>query len=316
MQYTCVTSLPLPPYTVNVDELVNSPLADQSYQEAPHKCKVTLLLGNVLLVGPQGSGKTSLLRSLTGEPFRLVEPPSSQMTIEDGYHAISGSPEWSVSTAGLMYEDELVRIIVEDLLKHAFSQHTINGRGNSRPLPLPAMTPPENTPPPLPPRRVHSFSEAHGRSTLTASTELVSHRLSGSYDAITSHDPHHHLTSVGERSQPLANGDGAGESPKLSRNNRKHLFGKLLSSSFRAKGHHARSTDIHSTNSDSTYRREQQIELSAIPDTPPPAYQSSLPEGLIVKIGRCLRESSGGPLPSRHYGKLIDTPGTVTTCDV
>ncbi len=283
-----------------MDELVNSPLADQSYQEAPHKRKITLLLGNVLFIGPQGSGKTSLLRSLTGESFRLMEPTSSQIAVEDGYHAISDTLEWTVSTTGLMYEDELVRIIVGDLLKHALSRPP-NVRGNSRPLPLPPT--PDNTPPPLPPRRVHSFSEAHGRSTLSASTELATHRLSGSYDTISS--PSHPSTSLEDRVQPLANGDGV-DSPKLGRSNRRRL-GKFRVS-FRSRGHASRNNDVRHTNFDSS-RHEQQI--SPAPDTPPP-YVSSLPEQLIEKIGSGLRESAGAPLPSRHYGKLIDTPGNVT----
>ena len=279
---------------------MNSPEADKSYQEAPHKRKVTLLLGNVLFMGPQGSGKTSLIRSLTGEAFRLMEPLSSSIAIDDGYHAISDSLDWSSTTAGLMYEDELVKIIVEDLLKHALS-HPLNGRSEPRLLPPVAITP-NCTPPPLPPRRVHSFSEAHGRSTLSSSTELASHRLSGSYETIDSVP-----SNSGYRPQPLANNEGRG-SPKLSglaRNNRKHLLGKL-SSSFRAKGHAAR-TDVRRTNSD-TCQREPLVELTT-PDTPPPPYESSIPEQLIEKIKSSLRASAEGTLPTKHFGKIIDTPG-------
>ena len=277
-------------HTVEADELVLNPVADKSYQEAPQKRKVTLFLGSVVLLGPQGSGKTSLLKSLTGEPFRLTEPPSHLISLDEGYHLLCDGAPWARSTAGLMYEDELVRIIVEDLLKYTLS----------RPPRLPERV--EPTPPPLPPRRAQSFSDAHGRSTnLDPNNTRITNNLSGSCEIIKSNEG-------GFRPHPVADNEGQ-RSPKVTHSNRKTILGKL-SSSFRAKGHARINTEVRRTLSDASHH-VYRINTSPAPDSPtsPEPYQSSIPEPLIEKVKSVLRETTGGSLAARHFGKLVDTPG-------
>ena len=302
------------PPPVKVDDIVMGPVACKSYQEAPLQRKVTMLLGNIVFLGPQGSGKTSVMRVLSGEPFRLMEPTSTQIVINEGYHEIRDSHGWSHSTAGLMYEDELVRIIVEDLLKHLLSGSSkgkSNGRSNVT-----------VTPPPLPPRRFHSFSEAHSRSTnlLTDASEIATratNRLSGSYEVIESGTPEGKL-QLGVRPQPVANNE-VRRSPKTGQglSRKKNKLGKLLYSSFRSSSKsHDRGGDIRRSYSDSV-RRELRVTPDAsnghsFPPTPPPSpgpFQSPLPEQLVEKIKNELQGCSGGSLPPKYFGKLIDMPG-------
>lgn len=293
------------------------PVASKSYQEAPLQRKVTMLLGNIVFLGPQGSGKTSVARILSGESFRLMEPTSTQIYIDEGYHEIRDSHNWSRSTAGLMYEDELVRIIVEDLLKHVLSRSS-KGMSNGKSVNATA------TPPPLPPRRFHSFSEAHSRSTnlLTDASEIATratNRLSGSYEVLESGTPEGKL-QLGVRPQPVADNEGR-RSPKTGQglSRRKHKLGKIFHSSFRSsssKSHEKGVGDIRRTYSDSA-KRDLCITPDAssghsFPPTPPPSpgpYQSSLPEQLVEKIKTELQGCSVGSLPPKYFGKLIDMPG-------
>lgn len=268
-----------------------SPVATQAYREAPVSRKSTLFIANIIFTGPQGGGKTSLMRCFTGEPFRLMEPPTQKVTITDSYCELKAHTHWLPSTAGLMYEDELVRIIVEDLLKHAQ-------------LMLSSSSP---TPPPLPlQKRSQSFTTSQGFALLTDSDATkATNRLSGSFEVIESGTLEGQL-QLGIRPQPVAEQTLA--SPVHSRRaHKKSFFTRMLTTSL--KGFKERGGSVRRHYSESA-RRTNYVDTGAQNGATSPQYYSPLPERLIDKVRNELRECSGGCLPPKYFGKLIDIPGS------
>lgn len=299
------SSLPSPP----VDQLVSGPVAVQAYREAPVSRKATMFLGNIILLGYQGSGKTSLLRSLTGEMFRLVEPPSQQVDVSENYCLLTESLNWVASVAGLGYEDELVRIILEDLLRHMNSSLSKSGvnvmeardlhlrPGAECPPPLRPLDTrpggraeyPPSLPPPLP-QRSHSFSEKAGNLCVTNDNRAC---LSESFDV---QDKPHLL-----RPNQL---------PKVKR----HGLAKFLNfvphhqnkDHKKVKRHHSDSAKhMH-------YTDHHDTPTSALGDTSPllsaPRF-SPLPERLTERLKTEFAECTGGTLPPKYLARVIDTPG-------
>ena len=231
---------------------MNGPIATKAYKDALYH-KTTLFLGGVLFLGPQGGGKTSLLRSLIGEMFRLVEPPSQSISIKENCSLMMDSVPWHQSTSGLVYEDELVKIVVDELLKytHGESGGGANGTcrksitstiGTSYPTPginvghggrngdiSPVDFSSSNgggsaTPPPLPAARAvrsHSFSSAQSLSVQPEIVVQNEDRFSGSYESLDPSLPEGHL-----QSELKGHGDHK-KMPHLSKG-KKSLLGKFL----------------------------------------------------------------------------------------
>ena len=273
------------------------PVATKSYREAPLTRKATMFLGSIVFIGPHSSGKTSLMRNFTGQPFRLMEPPTQKIYIPDNYCLLLDHLDWLPSTAGLAYEDELVRIIVEDLLKH--TQTMLKSDASAPPLP------------PLRKKRSSSFSESHGAHSYFAdSPELTraTNRLSGSFEVIESGSLEGQL-QLGIRPHPVAESE---KSNSLERQSHKKSFlTRLLSTR-----HHHKSGQDSSTGtgvkrhySDSV-KRGQYTGMNATNGSASPEYYSSLPERLIGKIKAELKECSAGCLSQNYYGKIIDIPGS------
>ena len=269
------------------------PVATKAYREAPLTRKATMYLGSIVFIGPQGSGKTSLMRNFTGQPFRLMEPPTQKVYIPDSYCQLLDHLDWLPSTAGLMYEDELVRIIVEDLLKHTQT-----------------MLKSDAPAPPLPPlrKRSASFSESHGARMFSAdSPELTraTNRLSGSFEVIESGSLEGKL-QIGIRPQPVAE---SGRTNSLERQSHKKSF-------FNRLRHHHKSGQDRNTGtamkrhySDSV-ARSHYTGTGATNGSASPEYYSSLPERLIGKIKAELKECSAGSLSQKYFGKIVDVPGS------
>lgn len=328
-----------------VDDLVTGSIAIKAYQEAPFQRKATLFLSNVVFLGPLGSGKTSLLRTFTGKTFRLIEPPSQHISFSSSYHDLA---DWLPVVGGLVYEDELCRLIVEDLLKHVHSMLTSSSKISSPSFALGgalgggrgvgaiggttmgaggvfvggASIGSDAPPPPLPPprQRSQSYSDSHHNKIEDFSIESTkaTNRLSASFEVIESGSPEGRL-QLGARPQPVA--DSKPIHPRrlhLSRQG-KSLIDKIISPrlrrSFRVKGpnirrHHSDSVrTTHLTVSDDHAIPTRKAANGSVPAAS--TYRSScpLPEQLIEKIKKELQQCTDGTLNQKYYGKLIDMPG-------
>ena len=302
-------------------------VAIRAYQEAPFQRKATLFLSNIVFLGPLGSGKTSLLRTFTGKTFRLIEPPSQHISFSSSYHDLA---DWLPVVGGLVYEDELCRLIVEDLLKHV---HTIL-TSPSKLTPAIAIHGPgrgfggtngvggDAPPPPLPPPRFRSlsFNESHHSKVedLSIESTKASNRLSGSFEVIESGSPEGKL-QLGVRAHPIAdNAIDSSQRRHPSRQGRSFISKFItprLRRSFRVKG-----SNIRRHYSDSVKRNQLTVsDDHAIPNRNPTNgsiplasnYRSScpLPEQLIEKIKKELQQSTDGTLNQKYYGRLVDIPG-------
>lgn len=320
-----------------VEELVNGPIATKAYKDALHH-KTTLFLGGVLFLGPQGGGKTSLLRSLTGENFRLVEPPSQSISIMENCFVMVDNMPWHQSMSGLVYEDELVKIVVDELLKYTHKESSsVNGSNSSsggsyRSTPATTSSPTPNiavghegrngdalshvanlngnksaTPPPLPPSktvRSHSFSSASNLGVVMPEGK----RLSGSSEMLSNSLPDGQLQSNMKSHGRAAKG-------------KKGLFGKILTRGNR-NSYHPSSDSPEVTKkvqrhfSDAakySVKHGDHDSISPVASSLPPtpqAFSSPLPEHLMSRIkeefGTCMENS----LPPKHLARLIDTSGS------
>ena len=284
-----------------VDELVNSPVAVKAYKEAPISRKTTMFLCNMFLIGPQGSGKSSLLRSLMGDSFRLIEPPSQRIDIGECYCFLTDNLNWLPTVTGLVYEDELVRIIVDDLLKHVLSRGCLRGGGGGGGG---GGWGEEQRRPPLPPprQRSQSFSEIRGNVCNLDASEAVdkaANRLSGgNFDLVDST----------ESTDSMSRLEVAGR-PKHFQAKKSPLV-KFLNRSFRQ--HHHTHKKVQRHHSDSAkhmhYTRPGSAPTSPTP-LPIPPHPSPLPERITEKIKQELNGCPDGTLPPKYLARLIDTPG-------
>ena len=271
-----------------------------------------MFIANLTFLGPLGSGKTSLLRNLLGLTFRLTEPPTLSVLFHESYYSLTDHQSWSSSSSALMYEDELVRIITEELLKHAQSLLSAAGRGGAESGAGSGVGLGE-TPPPLPPirRRSQSFSEVRG-STPPAlpDTEAVmaSNRLSGSFEVIESGTPEGKL-QMGYR--PKLRAEHGPTPPRedhhshTRHSHRKNFISRLFTS--KTKGKSPATVQRHYSDS---VKRTHYTGLSVSSGNVSTTYYSSLPERLVDKIRRELRGCADSTLPPQYFGKLIDLPGT------
>ncbi|KAL5473851.1 hypothetical protein EMCRGX_G028413 [Ephydatia muelleri] len=210
--------VPTPPVKLSivpqVESIIVSPITTKAYREVPVSCKATLHVGTVAVLGPEGSGKTSLAKFLKGEPFMIAEPPSLLIGIDEAYRQLQANASWLPVEGGLVYEDELVKIVIDDVLKH--TRALLNDDGGSDGGLLPPL-------PLIPMKRSTSASgllrfdvttmgtAAHSNSSTSSSSSSSSprhasavHRLSGSYEVLDSNTPEGHLQRSGLRTQPLA----------------------------------------------------------------------------------------------------------------
>lgn len=74
------------------------------------------------MLGPEGSGKTSFIRSLKGEPFRIHETGSVAVTLESMLSKMKDHMDWTMASEVLNLDEQLARAIVDDVLKNSSGQ--------------------------------------------------------------------------------------------------------------------------------------------------------------------------------------------------
>lgn len=106
----------------DLHSLAIGPIAINTYREAPRSRKVAIFLASILMLGPEGSGKTSFVRSLKGEPFRIHETASVAVTLETMLSKMKDHLDWTMASEVLNSEDQLAQLIVDDILSSSSSQ--------------------------------------------------------------------------------------------------------------------------------------------------------------------------------------------------
>ena len=119
-------------FTDNLELLASSPTAISTYKEAPKTRRITLFLSSILMCGPEGSGKTSFMRSLKGEDFRMHEPSSVAITLEETLLELRDHLHWNSTSNVLTFEEQLVHVIVSDILKDPANQFGLHSTPSSR----------------------------------------------------------------------------------------------------------------------------------------------------------------------------------------
>ena len=276
---------------------MTGPVASKIYLEAPAKQSTTLHVANLIMIGPRGGGKTSLLRCLCGNQFRQREDPTTRFDWLPHYYELVSHRTWEVNPKGLAYDNELSRVVINNLLKDAKSLET--------PPPLPPMrhSPPTrprptsvqlSAPPLLPPR-----PPAHRMSMLLEST-LAGDTSSG--------QP---MKSSGSHPEGL-NTIPPKEKKSLKRRfSLNRLFRKSSTSSVDKKD--AVLEEVTPPPSPPLPLRQR---LSSV-DTVIPSKSSSLPEAtfisaipdnLMTQLKEKINDCANGTLPPEVYGRVIDTP--------
>lgn len=250
-----------------------------------------MFLGNIILLGYQGAGKTSLLHSLTGEAFRLVEPPSQRIDIADNYCSLTDNLSWVSSVVGLAYEDELVRLILDDLLRHMNSSPS---KGMSGGLLEGAGGGGTEGTPPLP-QRSHSFSEA---GSMCVNGSATNGRFSGSFEYFDS-------TSAEAQWQKRPSVDLL----HSAKGKKHHRFAKFLNKSFGPHHQHHKKEHAKVKRHFSDSTKHMVYASQHTPSPPMPPHSSPLPERLVEMIKGEFFECMGNTLPPRYLARLIDTPG-------
>ena len=292
-----------------------------------------MFVSNLTFLGPLSSGKTSLLRNLLGKSFRLTEAHTLSISFSEKYLKLADHVDWSPSSATLVYEDELVRIIVDELLKRAKSLEsghamTRGGAMGGMGMGTGSGGGGGDTPPPLPPirRRSQSFTDKFSHMQQHSDPEFVAkhshHRLSGSFEVLESGTPEgklqlgyradfdakdaqggHHHGNRGHHREEGGGGGGGGEGGR--RGFMSRLFpGRVRRKTSLRRYHSDSSHAVHYTGlNQSASSANGRVATTAAPRV------SSIPERLADKIRRGLMECTDSSLPVQFFGRLIDMPG-------
>ena len=102
--------------------MATGPVGISTYREAPKSRKVSIFLASILMLGPVGSGKTSFVRSLKGEPFRIHEPASVAVALEVILSKMKDHLDWTVAGEVLSFDEQLAQLMVDDILNSSSGQ--------------------------------------------------------------------------------------------------------------------------------------------------------------------------------------------------
>ena len=78
------------------------------------------------MLGPEGSGKTSFVRSLKGETFRIHEAASVTITLESILSIMKDHLDWAAGGEVLSFDDQLAQLIVDDILSSSPGQSALS----------------------------------------------------------------------------------------------------------------------------------------------------------------------------------------------
>ena len=287
-----------------VDTVVSSPKASEVYRSAPLKNFADMFLSNLVFIGAEESGKTSLIRSFRGERFRQKEPSTITLELPASYSELVSHRNWASSeSGGLAYEHQLIRCIASELLVDL--QAVLN----------PKQDPSPPLPPPLPRRRRPiSVCESSEQLPPLPARPGVRSRMSVNFDDLNS----------------MPNGL---DSPSTSRRFPKLKIGKLFSKKANKKrrsgsmdldmvlSSHARSSSLPFVEDVQTPSCSTSINSTAISCSAPTAsflskqesFVSAIPELLATKIKDKLNDIVAGSLPNEYFAKLIDSSSHVPT---
>ena len=271
-----------------------------------------MFITNLTFLGPLASGKTCLLRNLQGKPFRLTEPHTLSISFSENYLSLVEHLDWLVSSCALTYEDELVRIIIDELLKHAKTLVPGRRAASGIGMGFDGMgLGHEDTPPPLPPvlsrRRSQSFTD---RLTPPRYPELEAtkkaHRLSGSFEVLESGTPEGKLQMGYRGGLDTTEGHKDHLHGDSHHGTRKNIISRLFSTKSKGK------TNLRRHHSDSTHRAHYtgiQANTNGNVATQATPRISSIPERLVEKIRAGMTDCTDSSVPVRYFGRLIDVPG-------
>lgn len=110
---------------VPIEALARSSEAATLYSDVlRHNKTVTIHSSNLLVIGPEGSGKTSLLRCFQEEPFSNVEPASLSINIASRPLELYKEGLWIPSETAFSMEESRLRSVVEELVQQAQTMST------------------------------------------------------------------------------------------------------------------------------------------------------------------------------------------------
>lgn len=326
---------------------MTSPVASDIYREAPDKI-ATVHVTNLLLVGAEGSGKTSLSRCFQGKQFRIKEASTVLLSLPQNYCELVGHRDWLAKCTGLSYERDLVRIIAAELLKSiqppspsppplspataffplaicqtvppqlpsltshpAFSSHPVLPQGPLSPLP------------PLPPARKMRASSLNTDNLVSPRPRPpLSKRFSMNLEA----DREKHRFGIPTSgSHPEGLSDLQNGSPSMGHHRRFHITKKFsLSKLFGAHRKFSKSSKFEPVTVAPyspplpTQRSSSPTEVSLAARTSPQPckrslsvpdkFSSALPEQLEGKVKEKLKDCVAGTIPAEVYGRIVDCP--------
>lgn len=326
-------------------QLLNTPIASNIYEQSLNSDDLctTVNIANVIAVGPAGSGKTSLMRRIQGEQFRLAEQSTQDVVFHDKLCEVSNNSPWVCrddDCVGMSHSNELARSIASQLIDHAkVSSPTstcdsyLPSSPPHKPLllinthkPIPYISQPsEPHSPELPgvADRKRSSSFSFSSATLPPSRNAC---MSMVIEDVKTPPPAISFDITG--SQP----EGLNHTQSNSLPPRKGSIKRALSFSvFRRASNKREKKSNHNPTNNNTYLKPNSIRverkespllasknahspLLATPPSSPPTlaqFELAIPIKLADKIKNKLNDCvSDSGLPPEMYVRLIDTPGT------
>ena len=212
---------------------------------------VSIYNTNLLFLGPEGSGKTSLLRNFRGQPFRNIEPASLSASISQTPLELS-LKSWEPSSKGFSVEENRLRCVVEDLvgsLKKLSTSSLSYANNMLVPPPIPSSMRPSSSPKKssttddidtrlsenctdgLPLVRRHTFSDRHKKHRPLSSADVPVAGISVRVNGDTGDDSNGMVPNMLE----VRNDEGPSTIKKIFGSFRKHGSGKKISTEIKAK---------------------------------------------------------------------------------